>query len=61
MGGGWGWGGALLPEKFMGEECFTWGLKQIMPEGKKSFTNEFSSNSNSVNLKAFSGDSGRHT
>ena len=30
-------GGALLREKFMGEECFTWGLKQIMPEGKKSF------------------------
>ena len=56
-----GGGGALLREKFMGEECFTWGLKQIMPEGKKSFTNEFSSNSNSVNLKAFSGDSGRHT
>ena len=54
-------GGALLREKFMGEECFTWGLKQIMPEGKKSFTNEFSSNSNSENLKTFPGHSGRHT
>ena len=56
-----GGGGALLREKFMGEECFTWGLKQIMPEGKKSFTNEFSSNSNSENLKTFPGHSGRHT
>ena len=37
-------GGAKLFRKFMGG-CFTWGLM------KKSFTNAFSSNLNTLNLK----------
>ena len=34
---------------------------QIMQGGTKSFTNTFSSNLNSVNLKIFHGHGGRHT
>ena len=34
---------------------------QIMQGGRKDFTNTFSSNLNSVNLKIFCGYGGRHT
>ena len=34
---------------------------QIMQGGRKSFTNAFTSNLNSVNLENFPGHGGRHT
>ena len=48
--------------KFMGGGLFYMGSNdQIMQGGRKSFTNAFSSNLNSVNLKVFPGHGGRHT
>ena len=49
--------------KFMGG-CFTWGLRNrsCKEEGEGgSFTNAFSSNLNTVNLRIFCDHGGRHT
>ena len=44
---------------FMGDLFYMGSNDQIMQEGRKSFTNAFSSNLNSVNLKICPGHSGR--
>ena len=61
-----------LKKPFHGEQTF-WGKymrggggyiglnDQIMQGGRKSFTNAFTSNLNSVNLENFPGHGGRHT
>ena len=47
--------------KFMGRLFYVGSNNQIMQEGRKSFTNTFSSNLNSVNLKNFPNQGERHT
>ena len=47
--------------KFMGGLFYMGSRYHIMQGGRKSFTNAFSSNLNSVNLKIFSIHGGRHT
>ena len=47
--------------KFMGGSFFMGSDDQIMQDGRKSFTNAFSSNLNSVNPKIFPGHDVKHT
>ena len=47
--------------KFMGELFYMGSNEQIMQGGRKSFTNAFYGNLNSVNLKFFPGHVGKHT
>ena len=53
-------GGQTFFRKFMGG-YFTWVLMIRSCNWRKSFTNAFSSNLNSVNLKIFPGHGERHT